>query len=191
MKRVIICMAIVFTLILSHQLVTKTNLNWKQSRGDIIGKLNNVPVYFNGGVGQVSGRNLSENGYNIGLNWQCVEFIKRYYLEHYNHEMPDSYGHAKSFFDKNLADGALNNKRELYQYRNGGVQPPKSGDIIVFAPTLLNRFGHVAIISKVEQSSIEYIGQNHSPFSKAHKTLNRHEADVMDKRVLGWLRLTP
>src|SRR5690554_7449178 len=59
--------------------------------GKAIDSLNNVLVYYNGDVGTVIGRN-TRNGYNLGLKFQCVEFVKRYYYEFYNHEMPDSYG---------------------------------------------------------------------------------------------------
>ncbi|SUD83261.1 Uncharacterised protein [Stutzerimonas stutzeri] len=54
------------------------------------------------------GGNLSKDGYNLGLRYQCVEFVKRYYFERHGHRMPDTYGHAKSFFDPSLGDGALN-----------------------------------------------------------------------------------
>lgn len=52
--------------------------------------------------------------YNIGLKYQCVKFVKRYYYEHLNHKMPDSYGHEKDFFDNTIADGQLN-KKQAYQ----------------------------------------------------------------------------
>lgn len=49
------------------------------------------------------------DGYNVGLRYQCVEFVKRYYsLEHYAHRMPNSYGHAKDLFDPRVEDGAMN-----------------------------------------------------------------------------------
>jgi hypothetical protein len=61
-------------------------------------------VYYNGGVANVVGRNVSVDGYNLGLKYQCVEFVKRYYYQHLGHKMPDTYGHAKDFFDRNVAD---------------------------------------------------------------------------------------
>jgi len=51
-------------------------------------------VYYNGSVGHVSGRNLVPDGYNPGLKYQCVEFVKRYYYQHLNHKIPDSYRHT-------------------------------------------------------------------------------------------------
>ncbi len=47
--------------------------------GDKVDSLNGVYVYYNSNVGNVSGRNLASDGYNLGLKYQCVEFVKRYY----------------------------------------------------------------------------------------------------------------
>ncbi|MDW5290896.1 hypothetical protein [Formosa sp. PL04] len=63
-------------------------------------------------MGHVSGRNTTPDGYNLGLKYQCVEFVKGYYYEHYNHKMPDSYGHAKSFFNSGIKDGKRRNQRD-------------------------------------------------------------------------------
>jgi hypothetical protein len=42
------------------------------------------------------------------MNTVLHEFVKRYDYEHLGHKMPDSYGHAKQFFNAALSDGALN-----------------------------------------------------------------------------------
>ena len=77
-------------------LLTQTNFFRNYQVGDEIDSFNGVVVYHNGSVRHVEGRRVI-NGYNVGLKYQCVEFVKRYYLEHLNHQMPDSYGHAKAF----------------------------------------------------------------------------------------------
>src|SRR5699024_1940891 len=123
--------------------------------GDKIDSLNGVYVYYNDKVTNVSGRNLTPDGYNLGLKYQCVEFVKRYYYEHYNHKMPDSYGHAKDFFIEGLSDGAFVKRRNLYQYSNPGKTKPKEGDLLVYGPTAFNAYGHVAIVSKVKRNKIE------------------------------------
>ncbi|MFN6047371.1 MAG: hypothetical protein ACK45C_05080, partial [Bacteroidota bacterium] len=65
------------------------------SIGDKLDSFNNVYVYYNGSISHVLERNISKDGYNLGLKFQCVEFVKRYYYQYYKHKMPDSYGHAK------------------------------------------------------------------------------------------------
>lgn len=160
--------------------------------GDKVDSLNGVYVYYNSNVGNVSGRNLASDGYNLGLKYQCVEFVKRYYYEHYNHKMPDSYGHAKDFFSPGLTDGALSSRRNLYQYTNPSKSKPKVGDLLVYAPTVFNKYGHVAIVSKVDETHVEIIQQN--PGSHAPSRVNfalKHSSGKwrIDKvNIVGWLR---
>jgi hypothetical protein len=96
-KILIVCILSFLAVIASYKLVTGVNLNTAKEVGDVVDALHGVSVYFNGGVNHVLERNLADDGYNIGLKYQCVEFVKRYYLEHLNHRMPDTYGHAKTF----------------------------------------------------------------------------------------------
>ncbi len=87
--------------------------------GDPVNELTGIKVFYNGGVKNVEESNVTEDGYNVGLKYQCVEFVKRYYLQKLNHKVPESYGHAKDFFDPSVENGSLNTKRNLIQYRNG------------------------------------------------------------------------
>lgn len=170
----------------------KVNLNAKYSVGQKLDSLHGVYVFYNGGVGHVSGRNTTKDGYNLGMKYQCVEFVKRYYYEYLNHKMPDSYGHAKDFFDAVLADGELNKRRNLIQYTNPSNTKPEENDIIVFNKTLLNRFGHIAIISSISEDKIEIIQQNSGPFGETRKTFPLVHKNgkwiIQNDRVLGWLR---
>lgn len=167
------------------------NFNSEFSVGQQIDSLNGVFVYYNGSVGNVTGRN-TKDGYNLGLKYQCVEFVKRYYFEHLNHKMPNSYGHAKDFFDKSLSHGQKNKQRNLTQYSNSSKTKPKVDDLIIFRATVLNKYGHVAIISKVNESEIEIIQQNPGIFGQSRETFeleNKNQKwEVKNDRVLGWLR---
>ena len=160
-------------------------------RGTPVDSLNGIEVYHNGATWNSDGRTM-HNGYNIGLKYQCVEFVKRYYYEHYNHQMPDSYGHAKDFYDKSLSDEDFNKARGLMQYQNGSSRVPKVGDIIVFDATFYNKYGHVAIISEVTDDEIEIIQQNYGPllWSRRRLKLRCHDNKwhIDNDRVLGWLR---
>ncbi len=46
--------------------------------GDVIDTFNSVNVNYNGLMSTVKGRNVTPDGYNLGLKYQCVEFVKRY-----------------------------------------------------------------------------------------------------------------
>jgi len=158
--------------------------------GNVIDSLNGVYVYYNGSFSNVDGRNKTDDGYNIGLKFQCVEFVKRYYLEFYNHKMPNSWGHAKDFFNGKVRDGKINDERNLYQYRNPSSSKPKVGDLIIFDGTMFNKFGHVAIISKVEDDFIEVIQQNVLTNTRQKYDLlrNADKWKINDDNILGWLR---
>ncbi|MGL5485228.1 MAG: CHAP domain-containing protein, partial [Shewanella sp.] len=104
---------------LGYQWLTRYNFNTDHQVGDVIDSLNGVEIYYNGGVNTNEGRNLSLDGYNLGIKYQCVEFVKRYFYQRYQHQMPDSFGHARDFFDNLLTDGSWNEKRALRQFTNG------------------------------------------------------------------------
>ena len=161
--------------------------------GDKLDSFNGVYVYYNGMVPNVVGRNLAPDGYNLGLKYQCVEFVKRYYYYHYKHKMPDSYGDAKDFYNGKIGDGGINKRRNLLQYSNPSKSKPKVGDLIIFDGSTGNPFGHVAIISKVTDSQVEIIQQNPGPYAPSRENLDltftNQRYQISDG--LGWLRKQP
>ena len=160
--------------------------------GKVIDSFNGVKIYYNGKVSNISGRHVTADGYNLGLRYQCVEFVKRYYYEYYNHKMPDSYGNAKDFINFNVGDGQMNSARNLRQFSNPSFSKPKIGDIIVFGPTPYNRFGHVAIISQVTDDKIEIAQQNPGSKNPSRQwfpyTNNGGSYDIVHQYVTGRLR---
>ncbi len=161
--------------------------------GDKVDSLNGVYVYYNGRVSHTEGRNTAKDGYNIGLKYQCVEFVKRYYYEYYHHKMPDAYGNGKDFYNKNVKDGELNAARNLLQFSNPSNSKPKVGDLLILDGHFGNTYGHVAIISAVNKSSITIIQQNPGVFDKPRVDMGLesayHKFKINNGRVLGWLRM--
>ncbi|MFT4666927.1 MAG: hypothetical protein ACI9XB_003895 [Gammaproteobacteria bacterium] len=158
--------------------------------GTIIDRFNGVAVYFNGNFRNTDGRNVTSDGYNLGLKWQCVEFVKRYYYLRYGHRMPDPWGHAVDFFNKKLPDNTYNPQRGLQQYKNPSIEKPKVEDIIVFAGGDGNPYGHIAVVSKVGPNYVEIVQQNVGKQSRY--TLPRFfmvdSWRIANIDVLGWLR---
>lgn len=188
----VVCM-FVFA-IAAYLAFTRLNFNTTHSIGCVVDELNGVSVFYNGGVEHVAGRNVTADGYNLGLKFQCVEFVKRYYYEYLGHKMPDSYGHAKDFFDARLQNGAWNSKRALLQFSNGVLPKPQVNDLLVFDGNVFNRYGHVAIVSAVSASSLELIQQNSGPFGNSRETLKLIEVAPNNWRIdhfglLGFLRV--
>lgn len=164
-------------------------LEVKDKLGQVIDQFNGVNVYYNGKVSNVIGRNVTDDGYNLGQKYQCVEFIKRYYYQRFNHKMPDSYGHAKDFFNSAIADGKFNPQRNLLQFHNGSATKPQVEDILVLGKSW---YGHVAIISKVTDNEIEIIQQNPGPNVSSrvsYPLIFKNGLWFIDNyRVLGYLR---
>ena len=166
------------------------DLNVNESKiGTVVDEFNGVKVYYNGNINHVSSRNVAKDGYNLGLKYQCVEFIKRYYYERFKHKMPDSYGHAINFFDDSIPDGKINTRRNLLQFHNGSTTKPKVEDIIVQG---WSQYGHVAIISRVSDNEIEIVQQNLGPNASSRVTFALIYRDGLWKiesyRVFGYLR---
>ncbi|MES2133530.1 MAG: CHAP domain-containing protein [Bacteroidota bacterium] len=189
---VIACIAIIIALT-TFLLLKEVNPNPNFKIGQALDSLNGVKVYYNGGVGHTGKRNVSVNGYNIGLTYQCVEFVKRYYYQYYHHEMPDSYGNAKDFFDSAVKDGAVNKRRNLLQYTSPSRYKPQIGDLVIFDGHGGNPYGHVAIISDVTAHTIEIIQQNPGPFAPSRVRFDMDSTvtgfTIQHERLLGRLRM--
>jgi surface antigen len=183
-NRTCISLALLFTAIFG-------TASFNPSVGDIIDQLNGVAIHYNGRSFKAThGRNRTPDGYNIGLKFQCVEFVKRYYYEYYNHKMPYAGGNAKDFFNKNLEDRAYNKNRDLMQYRNVRTYLPQAGDLLVYDSYPGNPFGHVAIVSEVGSDYVEIVQQNMGSRSREKLKLVKYldYYTVADYYVLGWLR---
>lgn len=163
------------------------------SIGTEIDQLHGISVHDNGETAHTLGRHLAPDGYNLGIRYQCVEFVKRYYYEYLGHRMPDTYGHAKDFFDPAVSDGEINARRNLVQFTNGSHSRPAPDDLLVFRPTLFNRYGHVAILAEVTESEVEFIQQNPGPLAPSRERFPLRQTDKQTWKIdhaliLGWLR---
>ena len=158
--------------------------------GTVLDTCRGVPVYDNGLLFfRGHGKHYARDGYYYGQKWQCVEFIKRFYHDAKDHNMPDGMGHARSFFDNTLSDGALNPRRALLQYRNGSAERPQADDLLVFTDT---KYGHVGIVTEVGQNSIEIAQQNIHGHTRQRFSLiasNGHYFVSTPRTPAGWMRL--
>lgn len=171
----------------------RVNTNPQKKIGAPVDSLNGVVVYFNGGTREVEGMDTVGN-YYLGLKYQCVEFVNRYYFQYYHHKMPDPYGNAVDYFDRQLKDGELNKKRGLIQFANPSKTKPLPGDILIFDKGPLNKYGHIAIISSVNDKEIEVIQQNAGAYGNSRakfqlKIIGDTAFEIENKKVLGRLRM--
>lgn len=160
--------------------------------GDVVDEFNGVKVYYNGYFLNTTGRNVAPDGYNLGIKYQCVEFVKRYYYEYLHHKMPDSYGNAKDFFDTSLADGSYNPKRDLYQYTNNSKYKPQPNDLVIWNGNSFNPYGHVAIIADTGKYDITIVQQNPGPNAPSRELIPyvcyKGKWKILGTGIIGWLR---
>jgi hypothetical protein len=129
-----------------------------------------------------SNRHSASDGYNYSLEWQCVEFVKRYYYDHLKHKMPNIFGHAKNFYQPGLKDGQRNTERNLLQFTNKSKSKPKVNDLVVMGGHTFNKYGHVAIISGVGNNEVEIIQQNTGRYT-------RETFKLLDKMIYGKFKI--
>ncbi len=172
-----------------------------------------VLVYSNGAPSNFSGTfNCggsspcgSDDAANTGYEWQCVEFVNRYYLQVYGKNVRyPSKGNANDYYKTAATRG-------LTPYPNGGSTPPQIGDIIVSAigsdATCLNPAkgqraicGHVAVVTNVQPNVITVAQQNYlenvndAEYPLLRDPLNPNHVFPFDGKsgsyiVTGWLRL--
>jgi hypothetical protein len=132
------------------------------SGGTAIETLDGVPVYDNGPIASLShGHSYAADGTYFGRKWQPTEFVVRYLYRARGHVMPVGQGSPVSFFDDETPQGALNEKRGLLQFRQGGAERPRKGDLLVFGDP--GGGGQVAIVAEVGDDFIEIVQQDASP----------------------------
>lgn len=161
--------SIVFIILIIILIIIKKYKQYKQYKeygdyGEIIGKTKEGVICY-------SNKDKKYNKYNYnkynnskiytGEKWECVEFVRRYFIETKNitfQQVDNAYG----IFDLNFF---IDLKRTLpytiYKYKNGQVKP-LSNDIIIFHNKNTNNgHGHVCIISDIENDKIKIIEQNY------------------------------
>lgn len=141
--------------------------------GCYLGEYEEVIAYSNGGFA----------GTSCG-NYQCVEFMKRFYKDVYRINI-GVIGVARNIY-------SMAENFNLYAFPNGGDVSPHPGDILVFDHS--NGIGHVAIITNVTQNNIGIIEQNWSASSctaSLEMTISNEQYNIQDRgsySVIGWVR---
>ncbi|MES2981247.1 MAG: CHAP domain-containing protein [Verrucomicrobiota bacterium] len=160
--------------------------------GDVVATYRTIPVYSNGDKYTLSyGKNFSDKQYYFGQKWQCVEFVKRFYHDAFNHRMPSVWGNAVGYYDPTVVHGKMNQDRGMFQFKNGGASSPQPDDLLVFdmAP-----YGHVSVITAVRENEIEVVQQNIAGKPRQTYVLDKKDglfSIVAKNKPIGWLRLPP
>ncbi len=147
-----------------------------------MGSLGGTPIYFNNGDTGNLGRNYSKDGYDYGLKWQCVEFIRRYYYDALGISF-SARGHAQDYFLDAESHG-------LTAFVNENTEKPQRNDLFV---AHYGGTGHIAVISEVTDTTVKIAQQNYGmqplmtyPLLKIVK--NGKTYWKIDHPMYGWCR---
>lgn len=109
-----------------------------------------VPAYSNCNADCVVFEPHRVNGVYTGIKWQCVEFARRWLLQHRGAVYGDV-DVAADIWDsidqlERVGDGRA---IPLTAYPNGARQAPMAGDLLIYASAYLGT-GHVAVVTEVD-----------------------------------------
>ncbi len=112
-----------------------------------------VPAYSNCRPDCVVFVPNTQDGVYTGIQWQCVEFARRWLLRHKGAVYGDV-DVAADIWDRIDHLERISDQRAipLTAFPNGSRQPPAVGDLLIYASAYLGT-GHVAVISGVDLSA--------------------------------------
>lgn len=105
-------------------------------------------------------RSSFSNGIYTGMKWQCVEFARRYWIQVFGVVLPPVSWAAHIFkipTASRLKDYWIVPLKGL---PNGGTEPPRKGDLLIYGSTPGQRVGHVAVIVDVLADVVRVAEQN-------------------------------
>ncbi len=148
--------------------------------GCVLTTLDGVDVHFNGMVAPDR-----EEYYEYGFKWECVELVQRYYAEKHGYPGIWAPGAAYQAFDD------WGHPSNMVAYPNGSKVKPRQGDVLVFGPTDINPYGHMAIVKSVQNGQITFVQQN--VYDVGEDSLPIDANNYITNRwiygpVRGWLR---
>jgi outer membrane protein assembly factor BamB len=121
--------------------------------GTYLGEFNGVAVYSNNIDSYYSGAPHYVNGTYTVIEWQCVEYVRRYYFLVFGIDLSSLYtGDAQTWYDNASTMG-------LSRYPNSGSVAPQVGDIMV---STAGANGHIAIVRAVSNNEVCTVQQNFS-----------------------------
>ena len=137
-------------------------------------------------------------GTYTGIKWQCVEYARRWLLQNRGAVYGDV-DIAADIWDKidHLVDVETKQKLPLEAHLNGAQQPPRPGDLLIYAKAF-NNTGHVAVVidADYEAGHIKVAEQNYRNLPWANDYARKIElikrADnywLLDSYLLGWKHL--
>jgi hypothetical protein len=121
--------------------------------GSVLGTADQVTAYSNCSAACVNPEPDTVNGIYTGIKWQCVEYARRWLLQHTGAVFADVDIAADIWsridrLERVDGKGAI----PLVAHPNGDREAPEPGDLLIYASAYLGT-GHVAVITTVDLQS--------------------------------------
>jgi glutathionylspermidine amidase/synthetase len=167
--------------------------------GELLGRSSSdVPAYSNCSSQCVSRDPNQVNDTYTGMEWQCVEYARRW-LFRTEGLVFESVDVAADIWDgiTYLVDTSSNDKRDLRNLPNGSAESPRRGDLLIWSSEFLGT-GHIAVVARVdhEQGFVEVVEQNFLnqkwPGKYARRIpMQQRQGGVWldDELLVGWKRV--
>ena len=141
------------------------------------------------------------DGTYTGIQWQCVEYARRWLLANKGVVYGDV-DYAVDIWDKidHYVDVKRDVKIPVENYVNGSGALPQAGDLLIYARVMFGGTGHVAVVTGVNEQDgyVTVAEQNFSnkPWDGDHSRkiplLAREGGHwLLDAYLLGWKRINP
>lgn len=149
----------------------------------------NIPIYDNSKYMLVNIEHFGSKGTkyeNIfyGIKYQCVEFVRRWYIHVYNLTF-ESIDNAIDIIKlKHAINIKTNMKMPFIYIQNTLHNTPIFGDIVVWKA--INKYivtGHVCIVTMVYNTSMIEIAEQNGESKTGKRIINIHNNDI-----IGWMR---
>ena len=147
-----------------------------------------VPAYINDFIQ----KNHYEKNIYTGIQWECVEYVRRWYIKIFNLTFPSIENAFDIWNIPYVYDPVTKKQLRFDSVANGTNVEPRVGDILVFTQNEFYPYGHVAIITRLTQDYVYLAEQNiddtvwNKPYSRKIK---RRVDTIVDPFVLGWKTL--
>ncbi len=137
-------------------------------------------------------------GTYTGIRWQCVEFARRWLLENRGVVYGDVDTAADLWGKVDTVTRVADARQfRLRAYVNGSAEPPRPGDLLVYASEYLGT-GHVAVVTEVDRDAgtVAVAEQNFrnepwpADYARRIALVQRDGAYwLLDAYLLGWKRV--
>lgn len=120
-----------------------------------------IPAYSNKHDHFFSGERHVQDGFFMGFKYQCVEFARRWLYYRKGLILEDISMAALILDCTRVLDAATAKPVRMVAVKNNGMEKPVEDALLIFPQSVASPWGHVAVITHVEQDCVYVADQNY------------------------------